>query len=454
MKSINPYNLEVLQSFEPLSLVEITQNLNKIEQSFSAWKSTSYAFRAQLMKQLATNVKKDAEKYGKLASLEMGKPIQQAVAEVEKCAWVCEYYAKHAAEYLADQQIRTDYHKTFISYEPLGAILAVMPWNYPFWQVFRFAVPTIMAGNVAVLKHASNVPQSANAIEQMFLKAGFPEHVFTTLLMKTKDVEQLIQANTIKAVSLTGSERAGSIVSSQAAKEIKKSVLELGGNDAFIVCKDADLQSAVEAAITSRFQNNGQSCIAAKRFIIQKEVYDKFMKQFKERVNNLKIGDPIDKHTNIGPLANQEFVNTIHQQVQKSIDLGAKVTVGGKIAGDKNQFYEPTILENVNKGMPAFDEELFGPVASCMQFTTIDEAVEMANDSAFGLGGSVWTKNEKKGVEIARKIVTGTVAINAITKSDPRIPFGGVKKSGFGKELSEQGILEFVNQKVINIKKL
>lgn len=454
MKSINPYTLNELKVYKPLAYDEITEILPKIQHSYLEWKNTSFQHRSKLMDNLAALLKANSKKYGKLASEEMGKPIKEAVAEVEKCAWVCEYYAEHAEQFLADEQLETDYDSTIISFEPLGAILAIMPWNYPFWQVFRFAAPTIMAGNVAVLKHASNVPQCAKAIEKLFLEAGFPKYVFTTLLINTDDVEKLIREQEIKAVSLTGSGKAGAIVASQAAKQIKKSLLELGGNDAFIVCKDANLAKAVEHAVLGRFQNNGQSCIAAKRFFIHEAIYDEFMQKFKELVQAKRLGNPLDESTTIGPLAKKEFVNTLDQQVVHSVEKGATIVCGGKISGEEGQFYEPTILENVQPGMPAFDEELFGPVASCIKFSTTEEVIELANNSDFGLGGSVWTNDIENGKDIARKIVTGTVAINDITKSDPRIPFGGVKDSGFGRELSKQGILEFVNQKAINVKKL
>ena len=453
MKSINPFNLNELKSYNKVSKEKVTQILPKIENAFQKWKTISFADRSKLFRNLSSLLKDNSKKLAEIATMEMGKPIAEAEAEVEKCAWVCSYYADHAENFLQDKVIESDYYSTFISYEALGAILAVMPWNYPYWQVFRFAAPTIMAGNVGVLKHASNVPQCAEAIEQLFLEAGFPKNVFTTLLIESDLVEEVIQSDTIRAISLTGSGKAGAVVSAQASKEIKKSLLELGGSDAFIICEDASIEKAADAAVKGRFQNNGQSCIAAKRFMIQEQVYDEFINLLIQRVEELKVGNPMDEETDIGPLAKQSFVEDIAKQVDKSIEKGATVKIGGEVRGENNQFYVPTILENVQPGMPAFDEELFGPVASCMQFDTIEEAIDLANDSQFGLGGSVWTEDLEQGVNIARKIVTGTVAVNDITKSDPRIPFGGVKQSGFGRELSKEGIMEFVNKKAINVKK-
>ena len=453
MKSVNPYTNKELKSYPTVTKEDIDKVLAKSDKAYSTWKQTSFKERAGLMNKLAKLLRSKKDDLAKIATEEMGKPIKQAVAEVEKCAWVCEYYADNASDFLADKQLETDYHQSMISYEPIGAVLAVMPWNYPFWQVFRFAAPTLMAGNVAILKHASNVPACALAIEKLFLEAGFPKAVFQSLLISSKEVEQLIKADIVQAVSLTGSGKAGSIVSSQAAKEIKKSLLELGGNDAFIVLADADIDLAVEKAMLGRFQNNGQSCIAAKRFFIEEAIYDQFINEFKTKVEALTLGDPMDEKTDIGPLAKPEFVEELAKQVDESVKKGATILAGGEIEGEHKHFYQPTILENVKAGMPAFDEELFGPVASVTKVKSVEEAIELANNSKFGLGGCIFSKDIKAAQQHARKIVTGTVAINDITKSDPRAPFGGVKQSGFGRELGKNGILEFVNEKTIHIAK-
>ena len=435
-----------------MSSDEVTTILDKVAKRYDSWKLTSFDERAKLLLNLAELLLSKTRDLAELATLEMGKPITQSISEVEKCAQLCTYYAEHGASFLADEELSTDYEKTLVSFEPLGAILAVMPWNFPFWQAFRFAVPTVFAGNVGLLKHASNVPQCAQQMEKLFLEAGFPQHTFTNLQIKTDDTEKIITSDIVKAVSLTGSEKAGGIVASQAAKEIKSAVLELGGSDPFIVCEDADIEHTLEQAITGRFQNNGQSCIAAKRFIIHENVYENFMNGFEVRTRNLKVGDPMEEDTYIGPLAKKDFVEDIMKQINESIEKGATLRCGGAPTGDQNQYLLPTILENVSTGMPAFDDEIFGPVASCMKFSKIDEAIAMANNSQFGLGASVWTTNKNKGLEIARKIESGTVAVNDIVKSDPRVPFGGIKKSGFGRELSKQGIREFVNKKAIHIK--
>lgn len=454
MNSINAYSLKIEKKLTKDSKQKVNQKLLDITESYKSWCNTTFARRVKLLRNLAGELKNNSNFYAKIATEEMGKPISQAVAEVEKCAWLCEYYAEHGESFLQDEELETDYHQTIVTYEPLGAVLGIMPWNYPYWQVFRFAVPTITAGNVAILKHASNVPRCALAIEEMFYKADFPQNIFTTLLVDSEQIESIIQSDIVQAISLTGSEKAGASVSSQAAKVIKKSVLELGGSDAFIVLDDADIELTVEQAVIGRFQNNGQSCIASKRFIIHEKVYDDFMKKFSKKVESLKIGDPMDENNYIGPMAKKSFVNDIDEQVKKSVKKGAKILTGGKIYGEKENFYLPTILENVKPGMPAFDEEIFGPVAACMKFKKVEEAIEIANNSIFGLGGTIWTRDTKKAFEIARKINTGTVTVNDIVKSDPRIPFGGVKKSGFGRELAKSGIREFVNQKAINIHKL
>lgn len=456
MQSINPFNQKYNKNWNNSKQyqIDISEILDKVTDSYCDWKETSYIYRAQLMKNLSEQLVCKAEELGKLATLEMGKPYQQAVAEVNKCALVCSFYAEHAESFLQDEVLESDSFLSFISYEPIGAVLAVMPWNYPFWQVFRFLAPTLMAGNVGVLKHASNVPLCAQAIEDLFIHVGFPDNVFTNLPISSDQVEEVIKNDIVQAVSLTGSEKAGSIVSAQSSAQLKPSLLELGGNDAFIVCADAPILKAVEAAIQSRFGNNGQSCIAAKRFFVEEAIYDQFLESFEEQVCSLTVGNPMDDNVDIGPLAKPEFVEELHCQVIESVKMGAVIRVGGETCGELNQFYLPTILENVKPAMPAFEEELFGPVAAIVKVKDVEEAIRLANQSKFGLGGSVWTSNLEKGQSISRKIETGTVAINDFVKSDPRIPFGGIKSSGFGRELGKDGILAFVNKKVIHVNNL
>lgn len=386
------------------------------------------------------------QEFAKIISTEMGKPVSESNAEIEKCALNCNYYADHCNEFLQDREYDTENYHAIIRYEPLGVILGIMPWNFPFWQVFRFAVPTILAGNTVLLKHADNVPQCARILEEIFLKAGFDEGVFQNLPLEEKNVVQIIEHPFVKAVSLTGSERAGSIVASQAAKVIKKSVLELGGSNAFIVLDDADLDNAVEKAVNARYRNAGQSCIAAKRFLIQEGIYNLFLEKFAAKVKALKMGDPLDPETDIGPLARIDLAEKLETQVNQSVKMGAKVWVGGH-RGDR--FYEPTILTEITPEMPVFKEEIFGPVAAIIKFKKFEDAIKLSNQTNFGLGVSICTRNVK---EIAQKVhlfEEGSVFFNQLVRSDPRLPFGGVKHSGFGRELSEDGIREFVNTKTI-----
>jgi succinate-semialdehyde dehydrogenase/glutarate-semialdehyde dehydrogenase len=368
---------------------------------------------------------------------------------VEKCAWVCTYYADNAASFLEDEKIDTDASTSFVAFQPLGVVLAVMPWNFPFWQVFRFVAPGLMAGNGAVLKHASNVPGSALAIEEVLRSAGFPEHLFRTLLIPSGKVDAIIHNEHVRAVTLTGSEPAGSAVAATAGKLIKKSVLELGGSDPFIVLEDADIPACVQTSVKSRLINTGQSCIAAKRFIVVRSIAEEFQEQHMAAMKKLKLGDPLDEDTDIGPLAREDLVDDIEKQVSASVAMGAEVLMGGERADRPGAYYLPTILTKVGRGMPAYDEETFGPVSAIIEVEDAQEAINVANDSRFGLGGAVWSRDVDKAVSVARQVTTGGMFINGHTKSDPRLPFGGVKKSGYGRELSHYGIKEFVNKKTI-----
>ncbi|MEL4308448.1 NAD-dependent succinate-semialdehyde dehydrogenase [Joostella sp. CR20] len=447
--SINPYTGEKIYSFTALTTSEVDEKIEFADQVFKDWKQTSFTHRAELMHKTAHILKQNAEKYGRVISEEMGKPITQAIAEVEKCAWVCEYYADNAATFLASETIETDAQKSFVSYEPLGVILAVMPWNYPFWQVFRFAAPTLMAGNAAVLKHASNVMKSASLIQEIFEEAGFPKGLFQNLIIGSKAVENVIRNNKIKAVTLTGSKPAGSAVASVAAEEIKKAVLELGGNNAFIVLEDANIDEAVKVGINARYQNTGQSCIAAKRLLLHEKIADSFLEKYITEVKALKSGNPLEKDTYIGVMARESLAEDIEKQVDKSVAMGATVLVGGKREG---AYYPPTVISNVTDEMPVFKEETFGPVIAVKTFKTTEEAIEISNNSEFGLGVSLFTENTDEALKIAPRFNEGAVFINELVKSDPRLPFGGVKTSGFGRELSSFGIKEFVNIKTVYVK--
>ena len=397
----------------------------------------------------ASLLDREKEKFARIITLEMGKLFRAAMEEVEKCSRGCRFYAENAERFLEDEPAQTDAARSYVRYQPLGAVLAIMPWNFPFWQVFRFTAPALMAGNVGLLKHASNVPQCALAIEQIFCRAGFDDGVFQTLLIEPKQVEKLIVDPRVKAVTLTGSEKAGSAVASNAGRHIKKSVLELGGSDAFIVMPSADFEGALSTAVKARTINSGQSCIAAKRFFVADEIYDDFSQQFVERMRALKIGDPFDQTTDLGPLATEQILQGVHEQVQKSIAGGAKLLTGGNRIHGPGFFYEPTVLVDVPKESPAYREEVFGPVASVFRVRDADEAVEAANDTTFGLGASAWTNDPAEQELFTSELETGMVFINAMVASDPRLPFGGVKRSGFGRELGAMGIREFTNTKTI-----
>jgi succinate-semialdehyde dehydrogenase/glutarate-semialdehyde dehydrogenase len=449
IQTINPATGEVIQTFNPILKEEINNQIDKSYEAFKNWRTTLFSHRKVLMNKAAEILKTEKETFAGTMTLEMGKPIKQAVAEAEKCALVCSFYAENAEKFLTDEIIPTDASKSFVQFDPVGVVLAVMPWNFPFWQVFRFAAPALMAGNVGLLKHASNVPKCALLIEEIFTRAGFPENVFKTLLIDSKPVSDIIKHPKVAAVTLTGSELAGKNVAEVAGNSLKKSVLELGGSDPFIILEDADLSAAAKTAVTARIINNGQSCIAAKRFIVVKKVAEEFEKLFVRNMSNLKIGNPLDAENDLGPLARENLLLDLEAQVTKSIELGAKVLVGGKRLEQKGYYYPATILTNIKKGMPAYDEEIFGPVASLIIAEDEDDAIRIANDSQFGLGASLWTNDLEKAKILSHKIESGSVFVNGMVKSDPRLPFGGVKTSGYGRELSHYGIKEFVNIKTV-----
>ncbi len=447
--SVNPATEEVLATFDAHTPEQVEEALGQAQDAFIAWRGRAIAERAVPMKALARLLRERADRYGRLLTCEMGKPITEAKAEIEKCAWSCDFYAENAARFLADEQVKSNAKRSLVAFEPLGVVLAVMPWNYPFWQVIRFAAPAFMAGNAAVLKHASNVPQSALAIEEAVRDAGFPEGLLRTLLLPGSAVEPLIADDRIRAVTLTGSSATGSRIAELAGRAIKKQVLELGGSDPFIVLKDADIAAAATVATRARNQNNGQSCIAAKRFIVERDVLDEFQERFSAQVAALRIGDPLDAATQIGPLARADLRDALERQVKESVRAGAKVLTGGERWGERGYYYRPTVLAGVRPGMPAFDEETFGPVAAITSVSDADEAVALANRSEYGLGANLWTNDDSAGEKLARRIESGQVFINGMVASDPRLPFGGTKHSGYGRELSAFGIREFTNIKTI-----
>jgi succinate-semialdehyde dehydrogenase / glutarate-semialdehyde dehydrogenase len=450
--TINPATGETLQTFNPLTSAEIEQKLQLAVTAFRAERKTSFAERARRMLRAAEILERDKEKFAKLMTLEMGKPYKAAIGEAVKCTTACRYYAENAEKFLADEVIDTGSGKSFIRYLPIGPVLAVMPWNYPFWQVIRFAAPALMAGNVGLLKHASNVPQCAVAIEKLFLEAGFPAGAFQTLLIGSGQVDAILSDPRVMAATLTGSEQAGIEVGVSAAKRIKKVVLELGGSDPFIVMPSADLDAAVATAVEARVLNNGQSCIAAKRFIVAEPIAAEFEKKFIQRMENLRIGDPFDEKTELGPLATADAVKSLDADVQKSVKAGAKLLTGGKPLKLPGNYYAPTVLTNIPKDSPAYGEEFFGPVALLFRVNNIDEAICLANDVRFGLGASAWTNDDRERERFINELESGMVFINKMVASDPRIPFGGVKSSGHGRELSANGIREFMNIKTVSIK--
>lgn len=447
--SVNPATGELIAEYPLLTEETLRERLEAAGLAFRKWRETTVIRRCELLGRTAILLRLDADNLARLATSEMGKPLAQARAEVEKCAWVCEYYAAHAQEFLAPTHIKTDAANTFVRFDPIGGVFAIMPWNFPYWQVFRFAAPALAAGNVALLKHAGDVTGVALAIEELLHDAGFPPGVFSTLVISKEQTETVIRHPTVRAVTLTGSEEAGKAVAALAGKAIKKCVLELGGSDPFLVLEDADIDFAADKAVQARTQNSGQSCIAAKRFIVCEEIAESFIAAFVERMGALNIGNPLDEQTDIGPLARRSLVDTLHEQVISSIDDGARLLCGGKPVDPYGRYYAATVLDCVVPGMAVFDEETFGPVAAIIRATDAKDAVRHANLSRFGLGASIWTRDTERAEGLATELEAGCVAINEIVKSDPRLPFGGVKDSGFGRELSDFGIREFVNIKAV-----
>ncbi|MEZ4884718.1 MAG: NAD-dependent succinate-semialdehyde dehydrogenase [Chitinophagales bacterium] len=448
--SINPTTNQLLKRFNTLSNSQLTDVLKKAEFGFAINRTSSLKTRSKRMNTLAGLLMENQIPLAKLITMEMGKPIEEAKAEIKKCAWVCEYYANNAKHFLKDEIINTENSASVITHAPLGVLLAIMPWNFPFWQVFRFAAPALMAGNSVILKHAANVPQCAIAIEQLFRTAQFSEGLFQSIFVDHGMVKRIIEDPMVRGISLTGSNLAGSTVAELAGKNIKKTVLELGGSDPFIVLDDANLKLAAEAAIQSRMSNAGQSCIAAKRLIVVEPVLNSFVELLTEHIRQLKVGDPMNEDTDVGPLAREDLAETVAKQVKESMRLGAEAVIGGNRPADKKgAFFNPTLLVNVKEGMPVFEEEIFGPVAAVIAARDVQHAISLANKTKYGLGSSIWTLDRDKATRLARQIQAGGVFINTIVHSDPRLPFGGIKQSGYGRELSSYGIREFVNTKTI-----
>ena len=447
--SINPYNGQQVGQYTALTSTELENILDKSAEAFKTWSRQPLSYRTELIQKAGEILRENVEEYAQMITAEMGKPISESRAEVNKCAWVCDYYAENAEAFLAPEVVKTDAEQSFVRHDPIGAVFAVMPWNFPFWQVFRFAAPTLTAGNTGLLKHAPNVFGCAVKIEEIFKKAGFPEGVFQNLIVHHDQTEKIIAHDAVKAVTLTGSEMAGSAVAQIAGKYIKKSLLELGGNNSFIVLEDADIDKAVKTAVSARMLNCGQSCIAAKRFILLESIHDEFVEKFTKAVSELKAGDTKDDETQVGPLARKDLADQLNRQVKDSISQGAKLLAGGK---QENCFHEPTILGNVKPGMAAFDEETFGPLAAIIKVKNIEEAFSLSEQSKYGLGVSIFTRDTEKAVEYASRVTDGAFFVNELVKSDPRLPFGGNKRSGYGRELAKDGMMEFVNKKVVYVK--
>lgn len=453
LQSINPATGKVVHRFEKHSDDGSEKIINAVDKSGQQWRNTTFLLRSQLMQNVASLLRSQKHELAMLMAQEMGKVLPEGIAEIEKCAWVCDYYASNAESFLENESIQTEAQIAYVAYRPQGTILAIMPWNFPFWQVFRFAAPTLMAGNTAVLKHASNVPGCAMAIEEIFREAGFPENVFRTLLIGSEQVERVIKHSAIKAISLTGSTPAGRSVAALAGAELKKCVLELGGSDPYLILEDADIEEAARLCSAARLLNAGQSCIGAKRFIVVEKVYAHFVEEFTHKMAAAQFGDPSDELSDLGPMARTDLRDELHQQVLDSVAKGAEIIIGGEIPNRKGAYYPPTILENVKPGMPAYDEELFGPVASLIKVKNTKEAIAVANDTEFGLGAAVFTANEKQGQVVAEmQLEAGACFVNDFVKSDPRLPFGGIKSSGFGRELSVPGIREFTNAKTVVVR--
>ena len=453
IQSVNPATGEIISVYSEMSDSEVVEILGRTQRNYFSWRKVPVERKAELFLNTAAVLRNRREEIARMMTLEMGKLFLQSLAEVDKCAWVCEHYAEYAGKYIDDEMVSTEATRSLVTFQPLGVILAVMPWNFPLWQVIRFAVPALAAGNGGILKHSSNVTGCALLIEKIFREAGFPEDIFRTIVVSSGRVESVIQNPVIQAVSITGSVAAGKSVASAAGKVLKKTVLELGGSDPYIILEDADLEKAADCCVTSRLINSGQSCINAKRFVIVDEIYDKFEELFVNKMSNKKMGDPFSQTTELGPLASVKFRNELHQQVVESVGKGAKVLTGGKIPEIAGAFYPSTVLNNVKKGMPAYEDELFGPVASLIRVKNEHEAIEVANDTVFGLGAAVFTRDRIRGERIAKEeINAGCCFVNDFVRSDPRLPFGGIKESGFGRELSHFGIREFMNIKSVYIK--
>jgi len=450
--SINPATGKPIRSYDEMTAEAAAGAVVQAHSAWESWRRTPFGQRAPLMKKAASLLRQRKSELSTLMADEMGKPLAQGVSEVEKCAWVCEYYADFAESHLAPDVIKTESAKSYVAFEPLGVVLAIMPWNFPLWQVYRFAAPALMAGNAGVLKHASNVPGCALSIEQVFKDAGFPAGLFRTLLIGSREVKGVIEHPLVRAVTLTGSTPAGKAVASQAGAVLKKTVLELGGSDAYLVLADAELESTVTSCVNSRLINAGQSCIAAKRFIVVEPVLDAFTSRFVDLMKSKRVGDPLADGTEVGPQARHDLRDALHKQVLASIEGGAKLLLGGEVAKSDGAYYPPTVLTNVKPGMPAYEEELFGPVASIIAARDEDDAVRIANDTVFGLGAAVFTKDLARGERVARRLEAGSTFVNALVASDPRLPFGGIKESGYGRELGPYGIKEFVNIKTIVVK--
>ena len=451
MKSINPYNQEVVFEHKEFTVKQVEEAIEKSQNAFTEWRKTSFEERAKLFLALADVLDKNKAKYAEVMTLEIGKPISQGIAEIEKCAWVCRYYAENAEKQLSVNKVSTDAQESYVRFDPLGVLLAVMPWNFPFWQVFRFAVPSLSAGNTGLLKHASNVMESAKMIEQSFVEAGFPKDVFQSLIIKSDKVEKIIRNPIVKAVSLTGSNAAGAAVAKVACEEIKPSLLELGGNNALVVFEDCDLEATLNTCVHARFQNTGQSCIAGKRLFVHKNIAEEFIERLTQKIVALKSGDPLDEDTYIGTMVSKEAAETLNEQLQDAIKKGAEVVIGGNY---NQAYFEPTLVKKVTPDMKIYKEETFGPLLACSTFESEEEVLEMVNSSDYGLGVSLFTTNKKRVENLIPFFEDGAVFVNDLVKSDPRLPFGGTKISGYGRELSEEGIKAFVNKKTVYIKGL
>ena len=453
LQAINPATGVTIASYDEMSAEQLEATIGQVHKAFLDWRQTAFTERSTKLNKAAKELKEQKETYARIMTEEMGKPIGEARSEVEKCSWVCDYFAEHGERFLQRDEIEADVSKSYVTFQPLGVVLAVMPWNYPFWQVFRFAAAAMMAGNTVLLKHASNVPGCALAIEEIFRKAEFPEHAFRTALIGSNRVGQIIENPMVKGITLTGSVQAGRVVAGQAGSMLKKTVLELGGSDPYLILEDAELESAVETCVFSRLLNSGQSCIAAKRFIVVDAKREQFERLFTQRMAEAKMGDPMAEDTEVGPQARLDLREDLHRQVLQSMKKGARLLLGGEVVEGKGFFYPPSVLTEIRKGMPAYDEELFGPVGAIVPVKDEEEAIQVANETSFGLGAAVFTKDVARGERIAaEKLDAGCCFVNDFVKSDPRLPFGGIKESGYGRELSHYGIKEFVNIKTVVVK--